>query len=74
MTVLLKPIADLGETGIHCRLPPDWLCVRVGLVWAGLRSSTRAQPVFPFLFELQVALIFPFCHLKECGVCHKDIS
>lgn len=62
---VLKPITDLGEMENHGCLP-DWLCVGVGLVWWGeLRSSTSAQPVFPFLFEWQLALVFPLVTYKN---------
>ena len=57
-------VDELGEMGINCCLPSDWLCEGVGLVWGGVKSSIGAQPAFPFLFEWQVALVFPFCHLK----------
>lgn len=71
---VLKPITELGEMGINCCLPSDWLCEGVGLVWGGVKSSIGAQPAFPFLFEWQVALVFPFCHLEECGFASRTIS
>lgn len=64
---VLKLITDLGEMRIHCCLPPDWMCVLVGSVWGELTSRAETQPAFPFLCERPVALIFPFCHLKEYG-------
>lgn len=65
---VLKPITDLGETGIHCCLPLDWCVhwfVRFG---EGLTSRAETPPAFSFLYEWQVALLFPFCHLREYGL------
>ena len=36
---VLKPITDLGEMGIHCCLPSDWMCVLIVWVWGGLQKK-----------------------------------